>query len=282
MALPTPNYPSSLWDGNEQSTAADPGAEDPTLAEGRDYTETAAEVVAIADDLINAADGEGQPDMAATIAGLRSAIDGYLTHASQHQHGGSDEVGQSAPGANAIPKATAGGTLSSGWLQPATESARGAAEIATQAETNAGTDDARIVTPLKLSGWHAVTDPFGRDAQTQISRARSTTTATTFQTKTTLTTPALTGTYRVAWMAVVDQSTLTNAVESRCHNVTDVSDVGGASIHEPQDINNRIDVSGFDYVTFTGAAKTFEIQYRSVGGGTSGIAEARIELWRVS
>lgn len=34
----------------------------------------------------------------------------------------------------------------------ATESARGTAEIATTAETNTGTDDARIVTPLKLAG----------------------------------------------------------------------------------------------------------------------------------
>lgn len=33
---------------------------------------------------------------------------------------------------------------------PATENVAGVAEIATQAETNAGTDDARIVTPLKL------------------------------------------------------------------------------------------------------------------------------------
>ena len=34
----------------------------------------------------------------------------------------------------------------------ATESADGSIEIATQAETNAGTDDARAVTPLKLKG----------------------------------------------------------------------------------------------------------------------------------
>lgn len=35
----------------------------------------------------------------------------------------------------------------------ATEAAAGLAEIATQAETNAGTDDARIVTALKLKSW---------------------------------------------------------------------------------------------------------------------------------
>ncbi len=35
----------------------------------------------------------------------------------------------------------------------ATETATGIAELATQAETDAGTDDLRIVTPLKLSNW---------------------------------------------------------------------------------------------------------------------------------
>jgi len=35
----------------------------------------------------------------------------------------------------------------------ATESTAGTAEIATQAETDTGTDDARIVTPLKLATW---------------------------------------------------------------------------------------------------------------------------------
>ena len=41
---------------------------------------------------------------------------------------------------------------SSAALPQATEIVRGAAELATQAETDAGTDDLRIVTPLKLEG----------------------------------------------------------------------------------------------------------------------------------
>lgn len=41
-----------------------------------------------------------------------------------------------------------------GTVAPAaTETTAGIAEIATQAETNTGTDDARIVTPLKLATW---------------------------------------------------------------------------------------------------------------------------------
>jgi hypothetical protein len=38
-------------------------------------------------------------------------------------------------------------------VPPATETTAGIAEIATQAETDAGTDDQRIVTPLKLTNW---------------------------------------------------------------------------------------------------------------------------------
>lgn len=40
----------------------------------------------------------------------------------------------------------------------ASESTAGIAELATQAETNTGTDDARIVTPLKLTNATAVTN----------------------------------------------------------------------------------------------------------------------------
>lgn len=38
-------------------------------------------------------------------------------------------------------------------INPATETSAGIAEIATQVETDAGTDDARFVTPLKLQNW---------------------------------------------------------------------------------------------------------------------------------
>lgn len=40
-----------------------------------------------------------------------------------------------------------------GGAAPATETVSGIAELATQAETDAGTDDARIVTPLKLANY---------------------------------------------------------------------------------------------------------------------------------
>jgi len=43
-------------------------------------------------------------------------------------------------------------TINAGWLPAASEGNQGAIEIATQTETNTGTDDTRAVTPLKLAG----------------------------------------------------------------------------------------------------------------------------------
>jgi hypothetical protein len=45
----------------------------------------------------------------------------------------------------------------------ASESTAGIAEIATQAETNAGTDDARFVTPAKLAAWSGRLRRFAQD-----------------------------------------------------------------------------------------------------------------------
>jgi hypothetical protein len=282
MALPTSNYPGATWGGNEQDVANDPGAEDDTIAEARDHNLIAAEILAIEDDLRAAFATESAASMTAALQTLRASITAQASHAAQHQHGGADEVASSAPGANLIPKAGAGSTLSTGWLPQATESAQGAAEIATQAETDAGADDARIVTPLKLESWHDSMHPVGEDYQSAASAARSTTTSTTFQPKTQLVTPSLTGTYRIGWSAVIDQSTTSNEVEARLYNVTDAAVVNGVEIFQPKATLMRNMCGGFAEVVFAGAAKTFEIQYRQQGGGTAGIAEARIEIWRVA
>ena len=68
------------------------------------------------------------------------------------------------------------GTGSVNWLQfgsaigAASETSSGIAELATQAETDAGTDDLRIVTPLKLNTWSNKT----RRAQATIGDGSST------------------------------------------------------------------------------------------------------------
>jgi len=129
---------------------------------------------------------------------------------------------------------------------------------------------------------------FGLSPQTVVSADRSTTTSTLWQAKTTLTTPALTGTYRVGWSAVIDQSTNNQSVLARLQNTTDDETLGaervwkvtgGGTVQSNSDV--LFTASGVSYVTFSGAAKTFVIQYTATGG-TAGIADARIELWRVS
>lgn len=122
---------------------------------------------------------------------------------------------------------------------------------------------------------------FGQDYQTAISTARNTTTSATFQTKVTLTTPSLTGTYRVGWTSVIDIDNNKKSVLARLQNTTDAATIGEEQRMEPKDTTNRVVASGFAEVTFSGASKTFEIQY-SATGNTAGIQDARIEIWRVS
>ena len=123
---------------------------------------------------------------------------------------------------------------------------------------------------------------FGQDYQTEVSLARSTTTNSTFQTKLTLTTPSLTGTYRLGWCSIIDQSNTGDSVEARLQNTTDASTVGAIQRIEPKDTDNRVFAGGFGEVVFTGSAKTFQIQWREQDGSTAGIQDARIEIWRVS
>lgn len=123
---------------------------------------------------------------------------------------------------------------------------------------------------------------FGAGFQEEVSLGRSTTTSSSFQNKLTLTTPALTGKYRVGWHAVVDQSLASDAVQAQLYNNTNAQVVGTTQEHEPKDTKNRIAVGGFEYIDFTGSAKSFTIQYRQQRGSTAGIQDARIEIWRVS
>lgn len=122
---------------------------------------------------------------------------------------------------------------------------------------------------------------FGSDYQTAISTGRSTTTSSTPQTKTTLTTPALTGTYRVSWIAVVDDAGALGEV--RLQNTTDAALVGAIQIHKAADTAARLHAGGFAEIVFAGVAKTFEIQFNDqAGSNTQGIQDARIEIWKVS
>jgi hypothetical protein len=60
--------------------------------------------------------GNGAGGFANAVSGTDYAAG---THASQHKHGGSDEVATATPAPNAIPKADSTGKLNSGWLPSA-------------------------------------------------------------------------------------------------------------------------------------------------------------------
>lgn len=122
---------------------------------------------------------------------------------------------------------------------------------------------------------------FGNDYQTALSTARSVTALGAYQTKTTLVTPALTGTYRVGWHAVIDSEIVNRAVHTRLYNATDAAAVGAEQQDRLSTAAGRHPASGFATVVFAGVAKTFQLQWYSPDGGNVGIQDAVIELWRV-
>jgi hypothetical protein len=126
---------------------------------------------------------------------------------------------------------------------------------------------------------------FGSEYNSAQSLNLSTAATNTLQTKVTLTSAVIpAGTYRVGWYFEWYHTDTNNDFRG-------VVIVDGATTlcnhqAEPQDGGNdqRHGVGGFGNITFgSSASHTILLQYaRSGGGGTSGIANARLELWRVS
>ncbi len=133
----------------------------------------------------------------------------------------------------------------------------------------------------------ALPPAFGQDYQIVVNDARTTTTANAYggvgTTKLTLVTPALTGTYRVAAFAVLDQGGANQIGWCRLYNSTDAVVLGEAN-HRPSAITVQAPFAlRCPDCVFAGAAKTFLLQFRSgVAGDTTGCRYARLELWRVS
>ena len=123
---------------------------------------------------------------------------------------------------------------------------------------------------------------FGKDYDSASSLAESSTTSTDWQTKLQLVSAPLTGTYRVGFSCRYWHSNVADTVQVRLQNTTDTSTLCGEYGVEVKDTTDRVPGSGFAEVTFSGASKTFEVQYRQQRGSTAYIDQARIELWRVS
>jgi len=123
---------------------------------------------------------------------------------------------------------------------------------------------------------------FGRDYQRVQSLAQSTTTLATFQTKVTLVTGALNGTFRIGYSAKRNNND--KAGESRLYNLTDASLFG--AVHQSR-IGNVLQeypvISGAYEIVLTGVSKTIVLQWRDVAGGQNqNIKDAWIEFWRIS
>ena len=124
---------------------------------------------------------------------------------------------------------------------------------------------------------------FGNNKQYVVSEDVSSTTSSTFQDKTTLTTAALTGVYRVAFYAEMASSSTTKHWQLRLYNSTDAAELCNFQCI-PYQASVYSGENGFAEITFTGAAKTFKIQYASDPNNpipTAYIRRARIHLWRV-
>ena len=125
---------------------------------------------------------------------------------------------------------------------------------------------------------------FGGNQQNASSEAASTTTSTSLQTKLSMVTPALTGTYMVQVFAEIYNSggaLSSNRTEAQLYNSTDATELCFSSPRSGQ--GTYVPFSGFAIVTFTGVAKTFQVRYRTTAGSsTAYIRRARIILFRVA
>ncbi len=129
------------------------------------------------------------------------------------------------------------------------------------------------------TAWTLI-NQFGDDYQFVTQEARTLTSSNIFIVKTQMVTPALTGSYRLNWTAIVDNNGA--AGEFRLFNATDAVVLHGPVIIQATSATERISVGGFAGIVFAGVSKTIEIQFLSQNGvDVQGIQQARIELWRL-
>jgi hypothetical protein len=124
---------------------------------------------------------------------------------------------------------------------------------------------------------------FGNDYVTAVAVARTTVATLAFADKVTMVTPALTGTYRVGWSAVVDTTNGNHDVSARLYDATGLAVIGVARRFRIAQTTSTLSVGGFAEVVFAGAAKTLKIQFNSPDDATVvGCQDARLEIWRVA
>lgn len=122
---------------------------------------------------------------------------------------------------------------------------------------------------------------FGNCYKYAESLSRSTTTSTSWQTKLTLVTGTLTGKYLVFFHCAVDHSTVADDVQARFRETVAGVNIGPEYSMEMKEDWDIRPVDGFAPIDFSNESKTFAIQYRQQRGGTAGIQDARIVMWKV-
>lgn len=123
---------------------------------------------------------------------------------------------------------------------------------------------------------------YGQDFVQQAVEADTSHTSSTFQDKLVYTTPAWTGTYRVGYYCAVLAGSTNKDVVARLYNSTDADEMCSETTR-PSANGTYHHANGFKYVTFTGAAKTFRIQWANLDNNTQvNCRRARLEIWRVS
>lgn len=99
--------------------------------------------------------------------------------------------------------------------------------------------------------------------------------------KLTLTTPALTGLFRLSWSAIIDYSVTSREMHIRLQNTTNTITLQ-EEILRPANTVNAQPFAGQALVTFTGAAKTFQMQFHAANAAdTAGCAYAYLDIWQV-
>lgn len=154
-------------------------------------------------------------------------------------------------------------------------------QITMEASALDANDDADP-TPSLTGETVRITSEFGADPQEILSLGSQSTTLSTFQDKTgaVLTTPVLTGTYEVVAFWRVWNSNFIG--ESRLWNDTDSVAIGDVEAANKVDSAERQGVVRLGAVVFTGAAKTFKVQFRDVASGnTQNIDQVRMLLAKV-
>ena len=120
---------------------------------------------------------------------------------------------------------------------------------------------------------------FGNDYQREEQLVQASTTDSSPQVRVALTTPALTGTYRVAFNCF--RANEDKAGYTDFYNLTDTTILMDFLTRTKINENYPHYDSAFE-IDFTGSSKTFQIRYNDDGGGeTQYIKGAYIELWRI-